>query len=90
MSHTSICRWVARFKAGQQDLNDAAHSGHLPSTTTKSDITKITDLRNQDARYIETDLARFANFFLARVYGAFRKHLKLKNKCKMDITFVNR
>ena len=46
MSHRFVCRWVARFKAGQQDLKDAASSGCLPTTTTKSNIT---NLLNQDA-----------------------------------------
>ena len=50
MSHRSVCRWVANFKAGQQDLKDASLSGRPPTTTTKSNIKKITDLLNQDAR----------------------------------------
>ena len=49
MSHRSVCRWVAKFKASQQDLEDAACSGRPPTTTTKSNIKKITDLLNQDA-----------------------------------------
>ena len=43
MSHRSVCRCVAKFKAGQKDLKDAALLGHLPTTTTKSNIKKITD-----------------------------------------------
>ena len=43
-------RWVAKVKAGQLDLKDAAHSGR-PQTSTKSNIKKITDLLNQTARY---------------------------------------
>ena len=49
MSHRSVCRWGAKFKAAQQDLKDAAHSGRPPTTITKSNIKKITDLLNQDA-----------------------------------------
>ena len=46
MSHRCVCRLVAKFKAGQQDLKDAVRS----TTTTKSNIKRITDLLNQDAR----------------------------------------
>ena len=41
MSHRSICRWVAKFKAGLQDLKDTARSGCLPTTTTKVKLRKI-------------------------------------------------
>ena len=79
MSHRSVCRWEAKFKAGQQDLKDSARSGRPPTTTaTKSNIKKITDLLNQNARYTVRALARLANFSLARVHGILRKHLKLR------------
>ena len=57
MSHRSVCRLVAKFKAGKQDLKDAAHSGRPPTTATKSNIQKITYLLNQDARYTVRNLA---------------------------------
>ena len=40
MSHRSVCRLVAKFKAGQHDLNDYARSGRPPTTTTKSNFEK--------------------------------------------------
>ena len=43
----------------------------------KNGITKkINDLLNQDAQYTVRDLARLANFSLARVYVISRNHLK--------------
>ena len=51
ISHRSVCRLVAKFKAGQQNLKDNARSGRSPTTATKSNIRKITDLLNQDVRY---------------------------------------
>ena len=54
MTHRSVCRWVAKFQAGQQDLKDVACSDRPPKTTTKSNIKKITGLLNQDARYTLT------------------------------------
>ena len=77
MSHRSVCRWVARFKAGQQDLKDAARLGCLPTTTTKSNIKKITNLLNQDAWSTVRDWAQLANFCLVRLHRNLRKHLKL-------------
>ena len=77
MSLRSVCRWVAKFKAGQQGLKDAARSGRIPTTTTKGNIKKTTDLLNQDARYTVQDIARLANFSLAQVYGILKKQLKL-------------
>ena len=41
MSHRSVCMWVAKFKAGQQDLKDAARSGRPPTTTTKVTLRKL-------------------------------------------------
>ena len=79
MSHRSVCRWVAKFKAGQQDLEGASRSSRPPpTTTTKSNIKKITDLLNQDDRYTLRDLAQLANFSLARVHGILSKHPKLR------------
>ena len=46
MSNRSICRWVAKFKAGLQDLKDTARSDCLPTTNIKSNIKKNTDLLN--------------------------------------------
>ena len=34
MSHRSVCSWVAKFKAGQQDHKYAAGSGRPASITT--------------------------------------------------------
>ena len=73
MPHTSVCRRVAKFQAGQQDLKDAAHSGRPPTASTNSNIKKITDLINQDARYNVRDLARLVNLSLARGLWHFRK-----------------
>ena len=77
MSYRYVCRWLAKYKAGQQDLKDDARSGRPPKTTTKINIKNITDILNQDARYTVTDLARLANFSSARVHAILRKHLEL-------------
>ena len=65
MSNRSVCSLSFKFKAGKQDLKDAAHSGRLPTTTTKSNIKKITDLLNQDAGYTIRNLARFDFFSMS-------------------------
>ena len=56
MSHRSVGRWVAKYKAGHRDFKDAARSGRPPTSITKSNIKKITDLLNEDVRYIVRDL----------------------------------
>ena len=38
MYHRTVCRWVAKFSAGQQQLKDAA------TTTTKGNIEKIRNI----------------------------------------------
>ena len=89
MSRRLFCKWVAKFKAGQQDLKDAPRSGRPPVTTPKSKIKKLTYLLNQDAPYTVRDLARLANFSLVRVHGILRKHLKLtKINARFDTAFV--
>ena len=35
MSHRTVCRWVAKLSAGQQQLKDAARPGRPATTTTK-------------------------------------------------------
>ena len=57
MSHRSVRRWVAKFKAGQHGLKNAARPGRPTRTTTKSNIKKIANLFNEDARYTVRDLA---------------------------------
>ena len=34
MSHRTVCRWVAKFSAGQQQMKDAARPGRPATTTT--------------------------------------------------------
>ena len=34
MSHRTVCRWVAKFSAGQQHLKDSARPGRPAKTTT--------------------------------------------------------
>ena len=41
MSYMTICRWVARFKPGHQQLKHAAHTGLPATTTTKHNIERI-------------------------------------------------
>lgn len=78
MSHRSICRWVAKFKTGQQQVKDATRPGRPATTTTKSNIEKIRNMLNKDARYTVRDLARLTNLSLARVHGILKKHLQLR------------
>ena len=73
MSHMSVCRSVAKFKAGEQDPKDAARSGRPPTTTTKSNTKKIIDLLSQDVRYAVRDLVRLANFFFSKSSLHFKK-----------------
>ena len=40
MSHRTVCRWVAKLSAGQQQLKDAARTGLTAKTTTKGYIEK--------------------------------------------------
>ena len=40
MSHRTVCRRVAKFSDGQQQLKDAARRGRPAATTTKSNIEK--------------------------------------------------
>ena len=41
MSHRTVCRWVAKFSAGQQQLKDVARQGRPATTMTKGNIEKI-------------------------------------------------
>ncbi|XP_033739206.1 uncharacterized protein LOC117326558 [Pecten maximus] len=51
MSHRTVCRWVGKFSAGQQQLKDAAHPGRPATTTTKGNIEKIRNILKTDARF---------------------------------------
>ena len=41
MPHRTVCRWVAKFSAGQQQLKETARPGRPATTTTKGNIKKI-------------------------------------------------
>ena len=38
MSYRTVCRWVAKFSTGQQQLKDATRPGHLATISTKGNI----------------------------------------------------
>ena len=41
MSHRTVCRWVAKFSAGQQQLKDDARPSRPATITTKGTLEKI-------------------------------------------------
>ena len=55
MSHRTVCRWVAKFSAGQQQLKDAARPGRPATITTKGYIEKIQNILKTDARFTVLD-----------------------------------
>ena len=58
MSYRMVCRWVAKFPRGQQQLKDAAHTGRSATTnTTKGNIEKIHNILQKDARFTVRQLA---------------------------------
>ena len=66
MSHRTVCRWVAKSSAGQQQLKDAARPGRPATTTTIGNIEKIQNILKTDARFTVRQLARMTNLSLAR------------------------
>ena len=78
MSHRTVCRWVAKIRAGQQQLKDAARPGRPATTTTKGNIEKIRNILKTDARFTVRQLARMTNLSLARVHAILKKHLKVR------------
>ena len=57
MSHRTVCRWVAKSSAGQQQLKYAARPGRPATTTTKGNIVKIRNILKNDARFAVRQLA---------------------------------
>ena len=47
MPHSTIWRWVAKYSAGQQQLNDAACPGRPATTTTKGNIEKKSEISSE-------------------------------------------
>ena len=78
MSYRTNCRWVAKLRRGQQQLKDASHTGRAVTTTTKSNIEKIRNILQKDARFTVRQLARLTNLSLARVHGILKKQLQLR------------
>ena len=60
MSHRTVCWWVAKFSAGQQQLKDVARPGPATSTT-KGNIEKIRNILKTDARFTRRQLFRMTN-----------------------------
>ena len=79
MSHTAVCRWIAKFSARQQQLKDAARPGRPATTTTNiGNIEKIQNILKTDARFTVRKLARMTNLSLAIVHAILKKHLKVR------------
>lgn len=78
MSRSTVFRWVAKFKSGEQQLEDAARSGRPKTSVTKKNIGKISNLINADARYTVRQLARMTSLSLAIVHEILKKHLKVR------------
>ena len=78
MSHRTVCRWLAKFSAGQQQLKDATRQGRPVTTTTKGNIEKICDILKTDARFTVRQLARMTNLLSARVHAILKKYLKVR------------
>ena len=79
MSHRTVCSWVTKFSAEeQQQLKDAARPGCPATTTTKGNIEKIQNIPKTDGRFIIRQLIRMTNLTLARVHAILKKHLKVK------------
>ena len=74
MSHKTVCRWVAKFSAGQQQLKDAA------TTTTKGNIGNIRNILKINARFTIRKLVGMTNLSLARVHAILKKHLKVRKR----------
>ena len=85
-SHRTVCRWVAKLSAGQQQLKDVARPGRPATTTIKCNIEKIRNILKTDARFTVRQLARMTKLSLARLRAILKKHLKVR---KMDTPFVN-
>ena len=49
MSYRMICRWLAKFRRGQEQLKDATHTDCPATMTTKSNIEKIQNILQKDA-----------------------------------------
>jgi len=78
MSYMTICRWVARFKSGHQQLKDAAHTGRPATTTTKHNIERIRQILEKDARYTVRQLARMTSWPLAHVHCILKNDLQVR------------
>ena len=78
MSHRIVCRWVAKFSAGQQQLNDADRPGRPATTTTKGNIEKNRNILKTDTPFTVSQLARMTNLSLARDHAILKKHLKVR------------
>ena len=78
MSFSTICRWVAKFQSGQQQLKDAARPGRPVTSTTPKNVEKIRELLKTDARLTVRQLSRMTGLSLSRVHLILKKHLKVK------------
>ena len=78
MSYRMICRWVAKFRTRQQQLQDTAHTGHPATTTTKSNIEKICNTLQKDSRFTARQLAQLTNLSLVQAHAILKKYLQLR------------
>ena len=78
--YRSVCRWVAKFSAGQQQLKDAARPGRPATTTTKGNIEKKSEISSKlmlDSRRFKT-IGSNDKLVVSRVHGILKKQLKVR------------
>ena len=77
----TVFRWVKAFKAGKFSVEDDTSPGRPKTSVTKTNITAVKIVVEQDARLSVKDIASCTGISEGSVQTILKKHLDLRKVC---------
>ena len=78
VSYDTVRRWKKKFESGVESIKNAPKSGRPKSASRKEIVSKIKEIIEGDARFIDRDIARKVGISLSTVHLILKKHLKVR------------
>ena len=78
VSYRTVNRWIAKFKLGQQHVDDDPKTGRKRSVVVPRTVEIVKKLLNQDARYTCRDIAKIVGISTGSAYFILKKELKMR------------
>ena len=80
-SYPTVLRWIKRFKAGRESLEDDPRSGRPLSAYSEKDIIAVKNAIEEDARYTVEEISYTTNINSSAVFSILKERLNLRKVC---------